>query len=262
MAFGLFFISEVERLSTPEWGHLLNSRDSTSFTRNSPRPFFGAVDNIRSLSVALGTVLFMRWDNLFDDLESQLETELSAEDLDLRAEEERLRLGRLSIRDRLAAVIGAGLPAADGAAIGDVSILLAGGEPITVHPAALGKDWLSGDVVDESSSRHQCIIPLAGIGGVILGPAQVSASLRSSDSTPPTRELSARLSLAFVLRDLCRRRHGVELELARGKVHGTIDRVGRDHIDLALHDRGSPRRESAVRQYRIVPLDQIRLIRI
>ncbi len=43
----------------------------------------------------------MRWDNLFDDLESQLEQELGAEDVDLLAEEERLRLGRLALRDRL-----------------------------------------------------------------------------------------------------------------------------------------------------------------
>ena len=37
----------------------------------------------------------MRWESLFDDMESQLEQELGAEDEQLRAEEERLRLGRL-----------------------------------------------------------------------------------------------------------------------------------------------------------------------
>ena len=45
----------------------------------------------------------MRWDKLFDDLESQLEREITAEELDLDAEEERLRLGRLSVRERLVA---------------------------------------------------------------------------------------------------------------------------------------------------------------
>jgi hypothetical protein len=43
----------------------------------------------------------MRWDSLFDDLESQLKQELTAEEVDLQAEEERLRLARLGIRDRL-----------------------------------------------------------------------------------------------------------------------------------------------------------------
>ena len=46
----------------------------------------------------------MRWQNLFDDLEGQLESELGAEEVDLLAEEERLRLGRLSLRDRIRAI--------------------------------------------------------------------------------------------------------------------------------------------------------------
>lgn len=200
----------------------------------------------------------MRWDNLFDDLESQLEHELTAEDIDLRAEEERLRLGRMSIRDRLAALHGAE------SAGGDYSIrlLLADGQPITVHPVALGKDWLSADLLDESSSRRQCIVPLAGVSGVVLRPSQVPASLTTADQASGPREFSARLSLAFVLRDLCRRRRAVDLDLLTGTIHGTIDRVGRDHVDLALHERGTPRRESEVTQHRIVPLAQLRLVRL
>ena len=46
----------------------------------------------------------MRWDNLFDDLEGQLEHELTSEEIDLQAEEERLRLGRMSLRDRILAI--------------------------------------------------------------------------------------------------------------------------------------------------------------
>lgn len=200
----------------------------------------------------------MRWDNLFDDLESQLEHELTAEDIDLRAEEERLRLGRMSIRDRLAALHGAQ------SAGGDYSIRLelSDGLMIAVHPVALGKDWLSGDVLDESSSRTQCIIPLAAIGGVVLRPEQVAHSLNPADNAAEPRELSARLGLAFVLRDLCRRRQALDLELLTGAVHGTIDRVGRDHIDVAVHERGVPRRESEVRQHRIVPLTQLRYVRL
>ncbi|MEX1078711.1 MAG: hypothetical protein WED09_06335 [Homoserinimonas sp.] len=200
----------------------------------------------------------MRWDNLFDDLESQLEHELTAEDIDLRAEEERLRLGRMSIRDRLAALHGA-QPAG-----GDYSIrvMLADGLTLTVHPVALGKDWLSGDVLDESSSRRQSIVPLAAVGGVVLRPEQVEPSLTAANEATGPRELSARLSLAFVLRDLCRRRQGLDLELLTGTIHGTIDRVGRDHVDVAVHERGVPRRESEVRQHRIVPLAQLRYVRL
>ena len=200
----------------------------------------------------------MRWDNLFDDLESQLEHELSAEEVDLQAEEERLRLGRMSLRDRLSA-----LHTSESARGGySIRVQLADGQAITVHPVALGKDWISGHLLDESSNHRQCIVPLAGIGGVILHPDQVLRSLSAPTEVPAPRELSARLSLAFVLRDLCRRRQGVDLDLLTGSIHGTIDRVGRDHIDLAVHERGTPRRESEVRQHRMVPLAQLRLIRL
>ena len=232
--------------------------DLTSDLRDSPRPHFGAVDNLGSESLAVDTFSCMRWDNLFDDLESQLEQELTAEDVDLRAEEERLRLGRMSIRDRLAALHGA-QPA--GASY-SIRLLFVDGQSITVHPLALGKDWVSGDVRDESSHRRQCIIPLASLGGIVLQPEQVAQSLIPTAASAEPGDLSARLGLAFVLRDLCRRRQGVDLELLNAALHGTIDRVGRDHLDLAVHERGVPRRESEVRQHRIVPLSQLRYLKL
>src|SRR5690554_2255177 len=131
----------------------------------------------------------MRWDNLFDDLESQLVHELTAEDIDLRAEEERLRLGRMSIRDRLVALHAAAPSEGDYS----IRLVLADGQPITVRQVAIGKDRLSGDVVDESSTRRQCIIPLGSIGGVVLVPEQVGASLTSAAGTNGSRDLSARL---------------------------------------------------------------------
>jgi hypothetical protein len=216
------------------------------------------VDNLALVSHLLDTFSCMRWDNLFDDLESQLETELTAEDIDLRAEEERLRLGRMSLRDRLAS-----LHRASNANGGySIRLLLTDGRAIAVHPVALGRDWLSGDMLDEAASRHQVIVPLAALAGVVLSPGQVEPSLLTPADAEGPRELSARLSLAFVLRDLCRRRQGVDLELLTGTIHGTIDRVGRDHLDLAVHERGTPRRESEVSQHRIVPLAQLRLVRL
>ena len=209
------------------------------------------------MSHLLDTFSGMRWDNLFDDLESQLENELTAEDIDLRAEEERLRLGRMSTRDRLSSLHHAQHANSDYS----IRLLFTDGLTMAVHPVALGKDWLSGDVVDGSASRHQVIIPLSAVGGVVLRPDQVEPSLATPGAAVGPRELSARLGLAFVLRDLCRRRQGVDLVLLTGTVHGTIDRVGRDHLDLATHERGAPRRESEVGQHRIVPLSQLRLVR-
>jgi hypothetical protein len=71
-----------------------------------------------------------------------------------------------------------------------------------------------------------------------------------------------RIGLPFVLRDLCRRRKSLQIQTALGVVTGTIDRVGRDHLDLAVHAVGTARRAAEVQQYRIIPLEQIQLVRL
>lgn len=190
----------------------------------------------------------VRWNNLFDDLESQLAQELSAEDLDLRIEEERLRLGRLGLRDRLVALVGN--PA--------VTLVIADGSRRSMHIVTVGKDWLAGDLLDSTSRRSQCIMPLAAIAGLDLTAIQVASSLEQGHEEPG---LSVRLGLSFALRDLCRRRRAVGLILSYCSLHGTIDRVGRDHFDFAIHDRDVPRRESAVTAMRVVPFSELRLIR-
>lgn len=202
----------------------------------------------------------MRWDNLFDDLEGRLEYELSAEEIDLRAEEERLRLGRISLRDRLMSLAedraaGSGHP---------IRVRLVSGPAIRVRPKTFGKDWLAGDLVEESSRRSECILPLNAIAGLILTAGQVEDSLDSiaEDGARSTPRLSDRIGLAFVLRDLCRRRKNVELQTPGDLLHGTIDRVGRDHLDLAVHEPGSSRREPNVLSYRIIPLAAVLLIRL
>lgn len=199
----------------------------------------------------------MRWDNLFDDLESQLEQELTAEEVDLQAEEERLRLARLGIRDRLRS-----LNASPGTGERMLRLSLADGSRVTVDPATFGRDWLAGELIEESGRRPQCIVSLDAIEGVVLSGSQVIPSLDRSGGEESTGALSARLGLQFVLRDLCRRRQAVDLWLRHGRMHGTIDRVGRDHIDLAVHEPGHPRRESEVSEYRIVRLSQLMLVRI
>ena len=200
----------------------------------------------------------MRWDNLFDDLEGQLEHELNLEEGDLRAEEERLRLGRMSLRDRIRSVHESEPPHA----AYSLKLLLADGSAIAVRPVTIGKDWLSADLVDDTARRSQLIIPLASIGGISLTRAQVAQSLTPSAESEGGPGLSARLTLSFVIRDLCRRRSSVQLRHLEGTLAGTIDRVGRDHLDLAVHERGSARRESVVSEYRVVPFSQLLHIRV
>jgi hypothetical protein len=201
----------------------------------------------------------MRWDNLFSDLESQLEYGLTAEEDDLRAEEERLRLGRLTLRDRLMSMAavsdrGAGYP---------VTIILRGGATAALRARTFGRDWLAADLVEESSRRSQCIVPLSAISGVALTRRQIRHSLEPRSDAGATGSIADRLGFPFVLRDLCRRRVGVELSMAAGDtLFGTIDRVGRDHLDLAVHDAGEARRESDIEAHRIVTLESILMVRV
>ncbi len=193
----------------------------------------------------------MRWDDLFAELESQLEQELGAEELDLLAEEERLRLGRLSLRDRLLAMTGAGHGE-------PVRLVLHDGSQPTVAVTAVGRDWIAGELA-VSGPRRSCVIPLAAVSAALPDDRQLERS-REVRPPEPAGSLSARLGLTFVLRDLCRRRSGVDLHTSTGHLHGTIDRVGRDHLDLAEHDLDLPRRAAAVERVRILPLSELVLV--
>ncbi|HWH96821.1 MAG TPA: hypothetical protein VNS80_00500 [Pseudolysinimonas sp.] len=194
----------------------------------------------------------MRWQNLFDDLESQLESELGAEDVDLLAEEERLRLGRLSLRDRIRALH-------DAAPASPLGVTLRGGDRVTLVIAAVGRDWLAGEL--DAGILRSAIVPFAAVATLDPVGAQIVSSLRADATPEPPTALSARLGLAFVLRDLCRRRAAVEVHVGAGQLHGTIDRVGRDHLDLAEHPSGEPRRTAAVARIRIVAFAGLELVR-
>lgn len=193
----------------------------------------------------------MRWDLLFDDLESQLDQEQRDEERALAIEEERLRLGRLTLRDRLSAMARA--TGDDPAA--SIRVELRGGRVLEVRPLLFGRDWMSAALHVTGRNDGQCIIPLSAIAAIIPMHAQLDPSL--SPSAESSTRLAERIGLPFVLRDLCRRRTPVHLTTDDGRLHGTLDRVARDHIDLALHEPGRPRRDREVHGYRIVPLDRI-----
>ncbi|MFT4030426.1 MAG: hypothetical protein QM675_11170 [Protaetiibacter sp.] len=192
----------------------------------------------------------MRWDELFADLESRLEHELDLESQELAAEEERLRIGRLALRERIVAM---------GRGAAPVSLVLADGAALALRIGSAGRDWVAGEVT-LGTARYAVIVPLAAITAVLPEREQLEIGLRAGEPEP-LPDLAGRLGLAFVLRDLCRRRAGVELHTRVGVVHGTIDRVGRDHLDLAEHEAGQARRDRVVRRIRLVPFDALLRIR-
>ena len=198
----------------------------------------------------------MRWDDLFADLESQLEHEIGADDADFRAEEERLRLGQLTLRDRLVSLSTS--PVVPGGAV--IRLRLKDGTLLPVAPATFGRDWLVGDISNDGTRSPSCLVPLGAIAQLSLTREQLGATLRSpGDDTPSA---GARIGLGVILRDLCRRRHGVTVLLGDGTLSGTIDRVGKDHFDLAVHEAGAARREAAVTDYRVIRFDEVLLVRL
>lgn len=218
----------------------------------------GAVDNARLGRPVSDSVSGMRWEDLFTDLEGQLESEFSSEEADLRAEEERLRLARLGVRDRLLAVHTAGPELTDRV----LRVNLRDGTRLAVTPSTFGRDWFVADLHGESRRERPCIVPLEAIATVSFTPAQVYASLDAPPPDDKRQTLAARLGLGFLLRDLCRRRVPVQLQLIGLTVAGTLDRVGRDHCDLAVHDAGGVRRESAITEFRMVRFGEILLVRL
>lgn len=195
----------------------------------------------------------MRWDRLFDDLESQLDREQRDEERALAIEEERLRLGRLHLRDRLLALVhGAGAEQL-------VRVELSGGRRVAVRIQTFGRDWISVALPHPDRPESQAIIPLGAIAAILPDRAQLEPSIEPV--SPSSARLAERMTMTFVLRDLCRRRTPVEITTLDGTVHGTLDRVARDHFDLAVHERGAARRERDVQSYRIMPVERVTLIR-
>ncbi|MGU3645501.1 hypothetical protein ACLBXX_11075 [Microbacterium sp. C23T] len=194
----------------------------------------------------------MRWDRFFDDLEDQLASEWEAERAALDTEAERLRLSRVQLSERLTL-----LAARDGASPTVASFDLADGTTVRASVTGVGADWVALALADGPGGA--VVVPFASLGAIGLPHADL---LRTARPAPPRSPLADRLTFGFVLRDLVRRRAGVAVHLVSGRVlTGTIDRAGADHLDLAVHDHGAPRRADAVSGYRLVPFAAIAWIR-
>lgn len=181
----------------------------------------------------------MEWDRLFEDLEDQIASGWEAERAALDAEAERTRIAALDLRTRLGALT------AEGAI---VSVVLSDATRLRGRLRAVGADWAGLAPLD---APGLVLLPAHGVEtwGVDHG-----ALLSSGAGVEPLSPLRERMTFGFVLRDLARRRRGVTVRLRSGTIlTGTIDRAGADHLDLALHDAGVPRRTHAVTGFRIVP---------
>ncbi len=190
------------------------------------------------------TLVRVHWDRLFEDLEGQLAAEWEAERAVLDAESERLRIARLGLRARLRRF------EHDAALVG---LRLVDGERRSVRVRVVGADWIAAQPPEGGGA---VIVPLSAITGVESTHGALLATLE--DAELPADELRGRMTLGYLLRDLARRRTPLHVALRDGeRLHGTVDRAGADHLDLAVHDAGQARRTDAVRAFRIVPFDAL-----
>lgn len=163
----------------------------------------------------------MRWNARFDDLEAQLAHQSARELAAEVAERSRAERARIELSRRL---------------------LAHQGRPLRVRtPTA----ELAGTVQDVAPGW----IVLADAPASVLVPThsvQRVDGLGREVAAEPGRVLRA-LTLGHALRALARDRAGVCVTLGSGEsVSGTIDWVGADHIDLALHAAGELRRARSV----------------
>lgn len=202
------------------------------------------MDNSPVVSRLSSTLSRVQWDHLFEDLEGQLAAEWEAERAVLDAESERLRISKLSLRVRLRVLEIQAAP---------LTLRLLDGARHLVHLRAVGADWIAAQAQDIKTAL---IVPLTALASIETDHGALLDTLE--DTPPPEDGLRDRMTLGFLLRDLARRRIPVNLALRDGEtLHGTIDRAGSDHLDLAVHERSEARRAGAVRGFRIVPLDAL-----
>jgi hypothetical protein len=189
----------------------------------------------------------MRWEQLFADLEAQFEELAEADRAAEVADRQRVEFSAIGLVARLGGSLGSPL-----------RLRTSAGTAITGVLRRLGPDWL---LVDEAPGR-EAVIPLAGVTMV--------EGLTSATGLP-LGEVSRRLTLRLALRGLVRDRAPVAVTLLGSQggpeagtgteINGTIDRIGADFLELALHAAWEPRRAGSVRQVVLVPLGAVVFVR-
>lgn len=183
----------------------------------------------------------MRWDELFADLEAQAEAwQLAERDAEV-AELTRLETSRLRLASRLDAAAGA-----------PVRVRCLGGTVLSGRIGRSGPGWL---LLDEEAGR-EALLPVAAVTSV-AGLGRLAGAPSAGGS---------RVDLApgwgSVLRAVARDRSVLRVGLTDSTVlDGTLDRVGADYVELAVHAAGEPRRRAEVREVLVLPIGALAVLR-
>lgn len=183
----------------------------------------------------------MRWERLLADIEAAEAARDRADMLGEAAERARHETGQVALAGRLRAAVGA-----------VVTIEVDGPQRCAGTLSAVGSGWLvleSGPVSWLVATAH--LVQVADLPRP-TAPAMDAAERRVYDG----------LGLRHALRGIAADRSAVQIGLGvNGVLAGTIDRVGADFVDLAVHPIGEPRRARDVRGVRSVPIAAIRYVR-
>ena len=183
----------------------------------------------------------MRWDSLFNDMESQFaESQRLAIDSEIN-ERARVEMVATELADRLRGALGCRIAAH-----------LDCGDVVRGALSHAGADAL---LLDEE--QHQVLVPYTSVMWYEgLGRAAVAEPSRVRKS----------IGLAHSLRGMARDRAELSVTV-RGdgsgpvRLAGVIDRVGKDHLDLAVLTPGESRRSGQVKQVAVIPFAALAAIR-
>ena len=181
----------------------------------------------------------MRWDDLFGDLEAQLDAaEAASADAEV-ADRTRRESALLTLAERLGGSLG-----------GRVGVHLPGAGRVDGRVLEVSDEWLL--LADDAGA--QLLVVTSAVQSLIdLAPTSDPASAPGGQRV--------RLGLGVVLRAVARDRSPVVVHLTGGgTVEGTLERVGADFVELTEHPAGEvrPRRAGAVRT---VPFAALALVR-
>lgn len=180
----------------------------------------------------------MRWDGLFTDLEAQLEASERAERAAEVEERARTEFAARRLSDRLRAAVGS-----------PVGLRCLGGVSVAGDLRRVGPDWL---LVDEGGGR-ECVV----VSAAVLAVRGVGRLADVVDGV-----VESRLSLRHALRGVARDRSAVRMHLADGStLAATLDRVGADYVEAAIHPTGEARRPGAVRDVQLIALAALIAVR-
>lgn len=188
----------------------------------------------------------MRWEQLFSDLEARYDELADAEVMAELADRQRVAAGGIGMVQRIAGAVGR-----------PVRLRTAAGIAVSGTLAHVGPDWL---LVHEGPGREVM---------VALRSTTIVEGLAATTGTP-MRGVELRLDLRQALRGLARDRAPISMVVVGGvgeptslhtEITGTIDRLGADFLEMALHAPWEPRRSASVRSIVLVPLPAVVLVR-